>query len=207
MQDRRRFLKKAGLVGGLATAGVLSVKKDYVKPVVSLLEPGVVYAQTPALVVTSASWSTGDDDQTIARVTLGLEVPGGGPPLPGQTFNAAVSIVNVYEAGSGWGSTLGNPLNEGESRTSNEIDNVAVSDSSGEVRFDLAIYAATLNGEPIPQLPDDVPEAITSFWEIGATGNVAGFCIIVSADEGVTTNGISYPAQALWAGCMNLYHE
>jgi len=50
--DRRDFLKKAGLAGGLSAAGALTLKKEYVKPVVRMLEPSYAEAITPVLDVT-----------------------------------------------------------------------------------------------------------------------------------------------------------
>jgi len=50
--DRREFFKKAGLVGGLSAAGAVTLKREYVKPVIRLLEPGYAEAVTPVLSVT-----------------------------------------------------------------------------------------------------------------------------------------------------------
>ena len=82
MESRREFFRNAGLAGGLGAVGALTLKKDYVKPVVKLLEPSTAYAQTPALAVIASSWTQPVTDFTLIppianTLTITVDLPGG----------------------------------------------------------------------------------------------------------------------------------
>jgi hypothetical protein len=208
--DRREFFKKAGLVGGLGAAGALTLKKEYVKPVVRLLEPSAAYAQTPAMVVTSSAFTVSPMNlslgQLLTQLNLVLDIPAGSPPAPNQFFNASVSIQNTADV-SGWGVAFG--PNPGATNTSSVIDNAGVSSSTSQVSFGLniAISPATLNGfviagpGPFPSV-GNVASGIATFIG-GIIGDQATLCINVDADAGVTTTLTGYPAQNVGTFCVD----
>jgi hypothetical protein len=211
--DRREFFKKAGLGGGLGAAGALTLKKEYVKPVVRLLEPNAAYAQTPGIVVMSSAYTVSPMNMSLGQnqtqLNLVLDIPGGGPPAPNQFFNASVSVQNVFDA-SGW--QPGTGPNPGATITSNVIDNAAISSSTSQVSFGLNLGVAvpppapSLNGFPIPgpTVLNEVTTAITAFVAGGVPGfgDTATFCINVDADAGVTTTLTGYPAQTVGSFCV-----
>ena len=113
MENRREFLKKAGVAGGLGAAGALTLKKEYVKPVVRMLEPSAAYAQTPALSVGVTAWTQPVFDWRLIlgppfnprsnTMTMTLDLPGGSAPIVGSTYSGSTAITNIAEPG-GWGS-------------------------------------------------------------------------------------------------------
>lgn len=122
MDNRREFFKKAGVAGGLGAAGAITLKKEYVKPVVRLLEPSTAYAQSPAIVVSSGVWSPGPVllPLAISTLVINFDVPGASPPATGETFDVSVTITNLVDTG-GWGAALPSPpgpLAPGDSVTS-----------------------------------------------------------------------------------------
>jgi len=198
MESRRDFFKKAGLAGGLGAAGALTLRREYVKPVVRLLEPGAAYAQTPAISVVSAVWSRSPVDlnlyPAIATVAITLDVPGASAPAVGSTFNASVTVTNT---GGTWGSGIGLPV--GNSITSSVIDNVGVAGPGGLVAFAVNVTVWTVNGGAIlPGGLGSVPAAMLAFLLAGPSGGDSMTVTLnVDADPGVTTGGNSYPAQTV----------
>jgi len=224
MENRREFLKKAGVAGGLGAAGALTLKKEYVKPVVRLLEPSAAYAQTPALSVGGAAWSQPVMDGTIIvsfsnTLTMTVDLPGGSAPIVGSTFNASMSLTGVAEPG-GWGTFSG--VLPGSTVTSNTIDNAANAGPGGVVQF--ACNFAPLGGAVLPfplancplvngiaVLPtglSTVPNGCAALaGQIGPSvpgtaGDRGRICLNVDADAGTTVGGTSYPAQPLGSWCF-----
>jgi hypothetical protein len=208
MENRREFLKKAGIAGGLGTAGALTLRKEYVKPVVKLLEPGAAYAQTPALSVGAGAWSTAVLDMTpppgppaAVTLTLTVDLPGGSAPIPGSTYNAFLSMTPLQEP-SGW--ATGANIAVGSTVNSNTIDNAGTGGPGGVVQFAyLWPGVGTLNGVAIT--PPPAPGNYTNgavFLQAGATGDRARVCLHVDADAGSTIGGTAYPAQVLGFWCF-----
>ena len=208
MENRREFLKKAGMAGGLGAAGTLTLKREYVKPVVKLLEPGAAYAQTPALSVGATSWSTPVFDRTFMpppvsnTLTLTVDLPGGSAPIPGSTFNAFLSLTPLAEP-SGWATAAAVPV--GSTVNSDTIDNVGSAGPGGVVQFALNMAILTLNGVAItpPAAPGNFFMAYTNLANpAGASGDRARICCHVDADAGSTIGGTPYPAQVLGFWCF-----
>jgi len=210
MESRREFIKKAGVAGGLGAAGALALKKDYVKPVVRLLEPGAALAQTPALSVGATAWSTPVFDRTFMpppisnTLTLTVDLPGGSAPIPGSTFNAFMSITPLGEP-SGWATAAGVPV--GSTVNSNTIDNIGSAGPGGVVQFALCVTAARLNGVPITPL-GAIGNFLAAYIGLvgapGASGDRARICCHVDADAGSTIGGTPYSAQVLGFWCFEL---
>ena len=207
MENRREFLKKAGIAGGLGTAGALTLRKEYVKPVVKLLEPGAAYAQTPALSVGATAWSTPVLDLTppvppALTLTLTVDLPGGSAPIPGSTYNAFLSMTPLAEPGSGWATLANIPV--GSTVNSNTIDNAGTGGPGGVVQFAYNWPpVGTVNGVVIT--PGPAPGNYnqgTIFLTGGATGDRARVCLHVDADAGSTIGGTAYPAQVLGFWCF-----
>jgi hypothetical protein len=120
----------------------LTLKKEYVKPVVRLLEPSAAYAQTPALSVGVTAWTQQVFDWRLIfgppfnpaanTMTMTLDLPGGSAPIVGSTYNGSTSITNIAEPG-GWGSAWG--ILVGATVTSNTINNAAVAGPGGVVQW------------------------------------------------------------------------
>jgi hypothetical protein len=226
MENRRDFLKKAGMAGGLGAAGALTLKKEYVKPVVRLLEPSAAYAQTPALTVGAGAWwdvpvidwtvliGTGPWTNTL---TLTVDLPGGSAPITGSTYNSSLSITNLAEP-SGWGTASG--LMVGATLTTDTIDNIGVGGPGGVVQFAVNyvwnfIWPAgrpTINGIVMtPTGFGTALSALASLMGLGAClspGNAASdrarICLNVDADAGSTVGGTAYPAQTLGSWCHEM---
>ena len=219
MENRREFLKKAGIAGSLGTAGALTLKKEYVRPVVRLLEPNAAYAQTPAIVVGAAAYTFPVFDGTSLLVpspqntlTLTLDVPGASPPAVGSTFNVSLYLTNLAEVGTGWGTPVGIP--PGATVTSDAIDNAAAAAGGGVVGLILDMgpisvgSPPTLNGATIlPTGSGSFSFGLTSFVLLGVPGDRIRVCISVDADAGITTGGTPYPAQALGTWCFEFFYS
>ena len=150
MESRREFFRKAGVAGGLGAAGAFTLEKEYVKPVVRLLEPGSAYAQTAALTVGEAAWTEPVMDfaapTTPASNTLVIvvDLPGGSAPMDGSTFNAHLSLTPLSEGGSGW-ATMSN-IAIGATVESDPLANIGVAGPGGAVQFALRWQLQMLYG-------------------------------------------------------------
>lgn len=137
MESRREFFRNAGLAGGLGAVGALTLKKEYVKPVVKLLEPSTAYAQTPALAVIASSWTQPVMDFTLGppltnTLTITVDLPGGSAVITSSTFNAFLSLTPLAEP-SGWATAANIPV--GSTVNSDTIDNIGVAGPGGVVQF------------------------------------------------------------------------
>ena len=156
MENRRDFLKKAGMAGGLGAAGALTLKKEYVRPLVRVLEPSAAYAQTPGINVAAVAWEFPVFNLAVLQgpvlrntLALTLDIPGASPPAVGSTFNASLSLTNLTELGSFWGTPVG--IAPTETVTSDTIDNAAEAGVGGLVRFVLdmsPIFVGSPPGSP-----------------------------------------------------------
>ena len=215
MESRREFLRSACIAGGFGAAGALTLKKDYVKPVVRLLEPGAAYAQTPTLSVGATTWTLPVMDFTLPAtpfsntLAITVDLPGGSAPIPGSTFNAFLSLTPLAEPGSGW-ATLSN-IAMGSTVNSDTIDNIGTAGPGGVVQFALFLMGfppiLTINGlriTPFPPGPGDMTFGLSNLIGLGATGDRARVCCHVDADAGSTIGGTAYPAQAMGFWCFEL---
>lgn len=218
MENRREFLKKVGVAGGLGTAGALTLNKEYVKPVVTLLEPSAAHAQTPALSVGAASWSQPVMDGTVIvlpanTLTITVDLPGGSPPISGSTFNVFMSLTPLEER-SGWATAANIPV--GSTVNSDTIDNVGVAGPGGVVQFAINFgmltrdvpptgQVITINGVPVTPL--GLGTVVYGVSNIGLmpglrSGDRSRICLHVDADAGATISGTPYPAQPLGFWCF-----
>ena len=171
---------------------------------VRLLEPSAAYAQTAALsavggyTITPINLTTGPW-QTIFNIMV--DVAGGSPPVAGSTFNASVTLTNVAEAGTPWGSSLPVPFLRGASLTSGVVDNVATSSPTGQVSFALNIGVSppTLNGAAYAAAGSQIDNATVSLVT-GNPGDQGNLCINVTADQGTSQGGVGFPSQAVTTG-------
>ena len=202
MENRREFFKKAGVAGGLGAAGAITLKKEYVKPVVRLLEPSTAYAQSPAIVVSGAVWTPNpvfSPTPPISTLVITFDVPGASPPGTGETFDVFVTITSMVDTG-GWGAGLPSPpgpMVPGDSVTSAVMSNLGVASGGNQLAFVLNLTTDTVNAVAIPTA-EGVPAAMAGF--LGgplASGDTARVTLTVDADAGTTIHGNSYPAQAL----------
>ena len=211
--SRRDFFKKAGLAAGVGAAGAVVLKKEYVKPVVKLLEPTSAYAQTPAISAILVSPVSPHNIAGTPAFTFRFTLVGSPDPLVGirivvtnrfQTLMDSANKITLALLGAGAPSP-------GTNKQSHTLWSVATSGADGRVDllYDASTSPATLNGVSMDNPTggsgtDTYPgTGLATLATLGGTG-ASGFLTIEVASEVTTIGSITYPETFLGSFALNM---